>query len=107
MVNGKKLCENMRVYGQVNMRLCENMKGRGSSGKMAKRHEDDVHNVPGRHKQYRHERIYQSQSLQTLHKTVNISFKTLRIEFAMNIGFINFSSPNACFPKSNTLQSCS
>ena len=83
------------------MRLCENMKGRDSSGKVAKkRREDDVHNVPGRHKQYRHEHIYQSQSLQTLHKIVNISFKTLRIEFAMNIGFIDFSSPNACFPTS-------
>ena len=46
-------------------------------------------------------------SLQTLHKTINISFKTLRNEFAMNLGFTHFSSSNACFPTSNTLQSCS
>ena len=46
-------------------------------------------------------------SLQTLHKTVNISFKTLRNEFAMKLGFTHFSSSNAYFPTSNTLQSCS
>ena len=44
----------MRLYGQVNIKGCD------SSGKMAKRHEDDVHNVPRRHKQYRYEHIYQS-----------------------------------------------
>ena len=75
------------------MRLCENMKGRGNSGRMGKkRREDDVHNVPGCHKQYRHEHIYQSQKFTNPSQDCHISFKTLRIEFSMNIGFIDFSS---------------